>query len=198
MLSVANGGNETRKKILKNIGVGFLILLVAGVGVYLGMSFRSMQASQSGEFLQSEGPSSKLQVGSVFPDLQLMTADSGQVRTGDFVANDGSVFIFMETGCPPCETMTQKWQDLINEGEIARDQVVGISFEAPAHVATYAKKRNLTFPIYADTGKVFLRDYGVTDYPLVVVVGRSGAIKMYTFDARVSFVADELKKQLAN
>lgn len=167
--------------------------------MYLGMSFRSMQASQQGgEFIQSEGPSSKLQVGSAFPDLELITADSGRVRTGDFVRNDGSVFIFMETGCPPCETMTQKWQDLINEGEITRDQVVGISFEAPAHVATYAKKRNLTFPIYADTGMVFLRDYGVMDYPLVVVVGKSGAIKMYTFDARVSFVADELKTQMAN
>ncbi|MGB5106453.1 MAG: TlpA disulfide reductase family protein [Candidatus Zixiibacteriota bacterium] len=197
-MSKQSNGNETRKKILKNVGVGLLIILVAGVGMYLGMSYRSMQASQSSEYVQGEGPSSKLQVGSLFPDLELMTADSGRVRTGDFVANDGSVFIFMETGCPPCETMTQKWQELINSGDIAREQVVGISIEAPTHVANYAKKRGLTFPIYADTGMVFLRDYGVMEYPLVVVVGKSGAVRMYTYDARVSFVADALKKQMAN
>lgn len=186
------------KKLIKNAGVGVLIVAVAAVGMYLGLSFKSMRASQGGEFLQNAGPSSQLQVGAAFPDLELMTADSGKVRTGDMIANDGSVFIFMETGCPPCETMTQKWQDLINSGSIAANQVVGVSFEDPQHVQTYAKKRGLTFPIYADTGMVFLRDYGVTDYPLVVVVGKSGAVKMYTFDARVSFVVDELNKQMSN
>lgn len=185
-------------KLLKNVGIGFLILLIAAAGMYLGMSFRSMQASQSGEFLKAEGPTSKLQVGTEFPDLMLMRPDSTMSRTSDFIARDGSVFLFMQTDCPPCETMTQKWQALINSGDIPREQVLGVTFEPPQHVATYARKHGLTFPIYADTGLVFLKDYGVTEYPLVVVVGKSGKIKMYTFDSRMSFVADELKEQLAD
>lgn len=185
-------------KILKNVGVGVLVLVVAAVGMYLGMSFKTMRASQDSEFLQSAGPTSKLQVGTAFPELDLMTADSAQVRTGDMIAGDGSVFLFMEVGCPPCETMTQKWQELINAGAIAKDQVVGVSFEEPQYVQTYAKKRGLTFPIYADTAMVFMRNYGVAEFPLAVVVGKSGEIKMYTFDARVSFEVDELKKQMSN
>lgn len=184
-------------KLLKNVGVGVLVLVVAGVGMYLGMSFKTMQASQDSEFLQSAGPTSQLQVGTMFPDLELMTADSGKVRTGDMIAGDGSVFLFMEVGCPPCETMTQKWQELINSGAIAEDQVIGVSFEEPQYVQTYAKKRGLTFPIYADTGMVFMRNYGVAEFPLVVVVGKTGGVKMFTFDARVSFEVDELKRQMS-
>ncbi len=190
--------SEFMSKLLKNIGIGFLVLIVAAVGVYLGMSFRSMQASQNGEFLTTQGPTSKLQVGMVFPDLELMASDSGRVRTSDFVANDGSVFIFMQTDCPPCESMTAKWQTLINNGEIERDQVLGITIEPPQHVTKYAQKHGLTFPIYADTAMAFLKSYDVSDYPLVVIVGKSGKIKMYTFDSRVSFEADELKMGLAD
>lgn len=185
-------------KLLKNIGVGLLVLVVAAAGMYLGMSVKSMQASQDSEFLRESGPTSLLQVGTRFPDLELVTSDSGTIRTSEMTARDGSVFVFMEVGCPPCETMTQKWQELINSGEIARDQVIGISFEELTYVQTYAKKRGLTFPIYADTGMVFMRNYGVAEFPLVVVVGRTGDVKMYTYDARVSFDADELKKQMLN
>ena len=185
-------------KLVKNVGVGILVLVIAAAGMYLGMSVKSMQASQDSEFLQHSGPTSKLQVGTTFPDLELITSDSGTVRTSEMIDQDGSVFVFMEVGCPPCETMTQKWQELINSGEIAEDQVIGVSFEELKYVQTYAKKRGLTFPIYADTGMVFMRNYGVAEFPLAVVVGKAGDVKMYTFDARVSFDADELKKQMAD
>lgn len=185
-------------KLFRNVGVGVLVLVIAAAGMYLGMSVKSMQASQDSEFLQNSGPTSQLQVGTTFPDLELVTADSGTVRTAEMIAGDGSVFLFMEVGCPPCETMTQKWQELINSGEIAEEQVIGVSFEELKYVQTYAKKRGLTFPIYADTGMVFMRNYGVAEFPLVVVVGKSGDVKMYTYDARVSFDPDELKKQMSN
>lgn len=186
------------KSILKNIGVGILVLIVAGIGVYLGMSFRTTQAMQEAEPSESQGPSSLLTLNSPFPTVNLMKHDSTMIGTPELVSQDGSVFLFLEMGCPPCETMTAKWQKLINDGKIDRNQVIGVSFEQANHVANYAIKRGLTFPIYIDTGFVFMRQYGVMEYPFVAVVGKSGLVEMTTYDSRLEFDSEEISAQLAH
>lgn len=186
------------RNFLKKIGLGVGILLIAAIGVYLGMTFREMRAAQDRQFLQTAGPSSKLQVGAGFPDLELQAVESKSVRTSDLIKDNGSIFLFLEPGCPPCESMTKKWQAMIDQGEFPREQLIGVSFELPEHLQSYAKHNALTFPIYSDTASVFMRDYGVADFPLLVVVGKSGLVKMYTYDHRVSFDPQELAKQLAN
>lgn len=186
------------KRILKQAGLGALILALAAVGVYLGMTFREMRAAQDRDFLYSQGPSSKLLVGSTFPNLELVSTAPGAIPTARLYSDDGSIFIFLEPGCPPCESMTRKWQGLIDEGKISRERVVGVSFGEPENLAAYAKHNGLTFPIYCDTAAVFMRDFGVGDFPLVVVVGRSGTIRMFTYDHRVDFNAAAIQEQLNN
>ncbi len=184
--------------LFKNLGLGLLVLVIAAVGVYLGMTFREMRAAQDHQFLQTDGPSSKLLVGTGFPDASLLAADSSTTTTGALIRDDGSVFLFFEPGCPPCESMTRKWQALIDEGEFPRTQLVGIGFDEPQHLQSYAKHNALTFPVFSDTAALFMKEYGVAEFPLLVVVGKSGLVKMYTFDHRVSFDPKQLALQLSN
>lgn len=186
------------KRILKQAGLGALVLALAAVGVYLGMTFREMRAAQDRDFLYSQGPSSKLLVGSIFPNLELVSTAPGAIPTSRLYSGNGSIFMFLEPGCPPCESMTKKWQGLIDEGKFPRERVVGISFGEPENLEAYAKHNGLTFPIYSDTAAVFMRDFGVADFPLLVVVGKSGTIRMFTYDHRVNFDAAAIQEQLSN
>ncbi len=186
------------KQLFKNLGLGVLVIMIAAIGVYLGMTFREMRASQDRQLLQSAGPSSKLLVGTGFPDIEILNGDSILVHTVDLIRDNGSIFLFLEPGCPPCESMTRKWQALIDSGEFPREQLIGIGFDLPEHLQSYARHSALTFPIYSDTASTFMRDYGVADFPLVVIVGKSGLVKAYTYDHRVSFDPKQLALQLAS
>ena len=127
-----------------------------------------------------------------------MKSDSSWVQTPNLYENDGAVFLFMEMGCPPCVAMSQKWQQMINNGAIAKDKVVGVIFEAEQSVGSYSTKNDLTFPIYCDTGKVFLKNYDVTEYPYVVVVGKSGKVHFQTYNPRDEISPKELAAKLSD
>ena len=190
--------NQNAKKLLQKLLTGVLIFAVAALGVYFGMAskgfFNRGGFEESGAVLSA----SKLIVNSKFPSVPLIAADSLQLNSDSIYSQAGAVIIFMEVGCPPCVGMTQKWQKLISEGKISKDHVAGISFDSPDAIRAYARKNGLTFPVYSDTAQVFLKTYGVDEYPLTIVVGKSGTIQSQTQDPRPEIDLEDLTKKLGS
>jgi len=179
------------KKILKYALTAVGVFAVAFVGVYLGMMIRGASAHQPAE-QTADHTNTLLNTGGAFPDVDLMTPESTLVKTSSLYAGSGSVFLFMELGCPPCATMSEKWQKLIADGTVTPKNVYGVVIE-PAHSAEmYRKKNGLAFSIYSDTAMTFIKKYLVTEFPLCVIVGRSGKIHLQTYDPNREITSKEL------
>jgi len=183
---------ETPVKLLLAVVV---IIIAAAAGMYLG-----------GKLSESSGQSSANQLdifthltlgpGIDFPDIQV-TNDRYQPELTQSILNEnGTVILFMDHQCPPCQDVAVFWQQLINNGDIASEQVIGICFEDAAHIHNIRNRYQVTFPIYADEEYTFLDNYGVDAFPLILIVGRSGVINYIETDSNKKIGKSELKKSL--
>jgi peroxiredoxin len=183
---------ETRSKPFLS---GALIFVMTVAGVYVGMNLKERMNAPPMEHYTP--PSTKLRVGTAFPDLPLVDERGMSVTTGAIRGDNGAVFLFMEIGCPPCLEMTEKWMSVITSGEATGVPVYGIAINLPENIHPYRIKRGITFPVYSDTSGVFLNQYDVSSYPTEIVVGKSGSVRYVTFDSREEINLDTLRRQLA-
>jgi peroxiredoxin len=191
-------GPSGNKSTMKSAIVTVVIFAAAAAGVYLGMSLRG-GGSASPQPVQAEpegAPTSKLALGSIFPDVAVFDESGAPLNTKSLVGDHGAVLLFMELGCPPCKEMSQKWQGAIESGKAAGVPLLGVTINLPVNIRPYRMKNKLTFPIYADTLNIFMDNYDVTNYPLEVVVGKSGKVTYTTFNSAEPIDFDKLKEQL--
>ncbi|MEW5874777.1 MAG: redoxin domain-containing protein [Candidatus Zixiibacteriota bacterium] len=177
-------------KTLKTILFAAAVVIVGGLGIYLGTSWRNQQDPPIAEG-EIATPSSALINGMAFPNVAVIAEDSSSVETVGLVGERGAVVIFMEPGCPPCSTMTVNWQGWINEGRLTTP-VLGISSASLAGIDAYKRELGLTFPVYSDTGRTFERTYAVYEFPLRVEVDATGMIRYQSYDAHEPVNAERL------
>lgn len=183
---------------LQSILITLIIFAAAAAGVYLGMSLRGrnsvpqpLEASEN-----PNAPTTQLKAGVAFPEVQLCDESGAPVNTSKLLGGKGGVVLFMELGCPPCKEMSDKWQAAIESGEAKDVSLIGITVNGPVYIRPYRLKNKLTFPIYSDTSNIFMDKYNITNYPLELVIGKSGKVTYSTFDSNEPIDFSQLKKQL--
>ncbi len=178
--------------------ITLVIFAAAAAGVYLGMSLRGRNSvPQPVEAAQDpNAPTTLLKTGSAFPEVQLFDESGAPASTSQLLGGKGAVVLFMELGCPPCKEMSLKWQTALASGKAKDVPLIGITVNGPVYIRPYRLKNQLTFPIYSDTLNIFMDKYNVTNYPIELVIGKSGKITYSTFDSNEPIDFDQLKKQL--
>lgn len=180
-----------------NVQKAFLVviaLLIGAGGLYAGLQMRDRAAAKAA-FGPGIAIPAKLAPGVSFPDVQVMDSTGTSHSTQALLRDRGGVVIFIDTECAPCSVMTKSHQAAIDAGRLAPEQVVGITLVGPETIAAYRAAKHLTFPIYSDPNFTFGRDYGVANFPLRLVVGRSLAILDATYDSRLAVDTNRLRSQ---
>ena len=191
---MSSSGNSTLKSVLMVV----VVFVVAVGGVLLGMRLRDNAGAEPQMTAEdSNAPTSLLKVGEVFPKAQVIDEGGLTTTTDDIVGGKGAVVLLMELGCPPCKEMSEKWQTAINSGEAKEIPLYGVTINLPVNIRPYRLKHNLTFPIYSDSVNFFMDSMLVENYPLQVVVGKSGTVQSYTFDSNEKLDFEMLRTQLA-
>ncbi len=183
--------NLTVRSFFKYALFMVLVLGTAFVGVKLGMGSK-LTGENSSEY-DANAPQSDLKPGVLFPDVALIDEASTNVQSQSLLAGTGGVVVFMDLACPPCKEMTDKLERAY-VSELSDVKVVGISPDKPHDVLYYRKKNNLTFPVYSDTAFTFMSRHHVQNFPLLVIVGKSGEVRDFTFDARLPIDADRIRE----
>lgn len=159
-----------------------LALVVAAAGLMLGSALRGrFGRAPLDEAATMTG--SLLEIGTPLPDVALVREDGTACGTRALIEETGAVFLFVELGCPPCSVMTERWQRVVDDGELPGVPVVGIAAEPVVRIRSFKAAHGVTLPIYSDGGGVFERDYRVNAFPLNVIVGPSGLVRATTYDA---------------
>ncbi len=181
------------KSMLQNVVLLLAVFVVAVAGVWLGMASRT---SQSAPIEVEEEFHSKLTEGTIFPDLTLVDEAGDLVQTSSLIGEQGTVVLFMELGCPPCEIVCERWQGMLDDSATGGMKVIGISTSPPRHVIGYKVEQGLRFPVYSDTTYQFVKTYEVTNFPMVVALDETGMIKWHTYDAQAEISIGELTAAL--
>jgi peroxiredoxin len=139
----------------------------------------------------------RLLIGKTFPDVEVIDLESNSLRTTTLVSS-GRVVLFLEPTCSFCERMISKWRRQLEDGAVRADEIVAIVPAALETAQAYKRLQGIPFTVYVDTGFVFMTRFQVTDFPLQLVVGRSGTIHDYNFQIERQIFPDQIRRQFAN
>ncbi|MBK7092865.1 MAG: redoxin domain-containing protein [bacterium] len=139
----------------------------------------------------------RLLIGQRFPTTNLTNTDGHTVSTSELLKG-GKVVLFLDPGCNSCEGMISKWVGLVDKRSVSAEEVIGICNMDPVDAALYSQERRMNFRLYCDTARYFWNNHDVTDFPLQLVVGKSGTIHEHTFDVGRQIFPDQLNRWLQN
>lgn len=163
--------------------------LVALAFVALGAYFGSARLAASPADAQ---PSAVKQLlGQTFPDA------SGQSQSLSKWQGKTLIVNFWAPWCPPCVKEMPELSEL-HASLAARDtHVIGIGIDTPAHIAEFAARHKISFPLYVAGmgGTELARQLGnkADGLPFTVLIGADGKIKK-TYVGSLKF--DQLKADL--
>jgi peroxiredoxin len=174
--------NNSLKKLFKVAGYAVLLVAVGIGGVFVGHIVRDRLPGRQKPMGTMSVPVSLLRVDTPFPDVPLVGPDGEIAYTGS-LAGDGSVVLFLDLDCAPCDAMSARWQAAYDADAILPGRLWGVTY-FPRHVIErYAREHDLDFPIYVDSLRTFHTQYEVNRFPLEVVVGSSGLIRSTSYDS---------------
>jgi peroxiredoxin len=177
---------------LSRLGWIAIAIVIAALGVLLGMRLRARPSIEEPKLTIP----AQLAVSKTFPNVAISDEAGRDTTTHAVLGDKGAVVIMIDVECRPCSLMTTRFQHLIDDGSLAREQVVGITAVGPETIRSYKTDKRLTFAIYSDPTRTFMRDYGVMNYPLRLDVDRSHTIRAATFDANEAVSIAKLKQEL--
>lgn len=103
----------------------------------------------------------RLTVGDPAPDLTLPDADGKPVSLADRRGRRVIVYFYPAASTPGCTTQACDFRDNLAELNDAGVDVLGVSPDEPAELATFRDRQGLTFPLLSDPGKETLTAWGV-------------------------------------
>lgn len=143
------------------IGVVGLMLIAAGLGIYLGLDRAPVHAS----------------VGAKAMDIRGATADGSSIDTSS-MAGDVVVVNFWATWCGPCLRALPEKTSIAKEMADKGVRVVGVSGDPRREdLLDYEAGHDIGFPTIFEGAGDIMRSWGVSSFPTVVVIGRDGKIE---------------------
>ena len=132
-----------------------------------------------------------LKVGEKAGDFTLMNAAGQAVALQDLLKKGKVALVFVRSAdwCPFCRKQLQELQKNLKEIEATGVQLVALSYDSPATLATAATKLGLTFPLLSDTGSKIIDAYGIRNHeakgrgdgvphPVVYLLDQQGVIRV--------------------
>ncbi|MFP5070067.1 thioredoxin-dependent thiol peroxidase [Pseudonocardia nantongensis] len=104
--------------------------------------------------------SSRLQAGDTAPDFTLDDADGKPVSLADHRGRKVIVYFYPAASTPGCTKEACDFRDNLAELNDAGIDVLGISPDKPAKLATFRDAEGLTFPLLSDPEKKVLGEWG--------------------------------------
>jgi len=116
------------------------------------------------------------------PGFVLDAIDGSSIDLSRVLQTKNAVLVFWATWCPSCVGEIPHVEKYYSEngGTVA---VIGINIrESKDKVASFVKKKGISYPVALDTGGEIAAAYGVQSIPTVVAVSRNGDILYYGHD----------------
>lgn len=154
-------------------------------------------------------PSTRLAPGDVAPPFTLPDAEGNEVSLSDYAGRRVIVYFYPAAGTPGCTKQACDFRDNLAELDGEGIDVVGISPDKPAKLASFAAAEGLTFPLLSDPDRTVLTAYGAygekTLYGKTVtgvirstfVVGPDGALEQALYNVKATGHVASLRKKLA-
>ena len=136
--------------------------LMTLTGALLGLATAPTQAQEPA--IPATASQDGLEVGTEAPAFTLKDQDGSERSLADFLNKDEKVaLVFFRSAdwCPFCRKQLMGLQADIKAFEDAGVQVVGISYDAPEVLKTFATKNKITFPLLSDPGSKTIDAYQI-------------------------------------
>ncbi|MBY6438007.1 thioredoxin-dependent thiol peroxidase [Rhodococcus kroppenstedtii] len=103
---------------------------------------------------------SRLSPGDPAPALSLPDADGTTVSLADYRGKRVVVYFYPAAGTPGCTKQACDFRDSLAQLNDAGLEVLGVSPDKPAKLATFRDEEGLTFPLLSDPEKTTLEAWG--------------------------------------
>lgn len=177
-------------KLVRALAVLVAVVAVAALGLWGGARLRPQPPLP---VRPPDPPSHRFVIGERFPNVRVQSADGAWTDTDALLRGRGAVVLLLDLECSPCATMVEQWKAHAASDSLRDVRLVGVTYYPLARIAEYRREHDVPFPVYADTAGAFVREHGVNDFPLVVVVDPSLAMRFVTFDPYAEFSADSIR-----
>ena len=128
----------------------------------LGLATVSTQAQEPSQ--AATASQGGLEVGTEAPAFTLKDQDGSERSLADFLKKDDKVaLVFFRSAdwCPFCRKQLMGLQTDIQAFDDAGIQLVGISYDSPEVLKTFATKNKITFPLLSDPGSKTIDAYHI-------------------------------------
>jgi thioredoxin-dependent peroxiredoxin len=151
----------------------------------------------------------RLSPGDAAPDFTLPDADGRPVSLADYRGRSVVVYFYPAAGTSGCTKEACDFRDNLAELNDAGIDVVGISPDQPAKLATFRDAEGLTFPLLADPDRQVLEAYGAYGEKTLYgkkttgvirstfVVGPDGTLQRALYNVRATGHVAALRKKIA-
>ena len=150
----------------------------------------------------------RLSVGDAAPDFTLTDARGQELTLSSLRGKKTIVYFYPAASTPGCTKQACFFRDSLESLASAGYQVVGISPDAPAKLAKFTEKEELTFPLLADEDHAVAaaygawgekKNYGRTYEGLIrstVVVDENGIVQLAQYNVRATGHVAKLRRDL--
>jgi thioredoxin-dependent peroxiredoxin len=151
----------------------------------------------------------RLSVGDKAPAFTLPDAQDTPVSLSDYAGRKVIVYFYPAASTPGCTKQACDFRDNLAELGDAGIDVVGISPDKPAKLATFVADEGLTFPLLSDPAKKVLTEWGAFGekkmYGKTVtgvirstfLVGEDGTIEVAQYNVRATGHVAKLRRDLS-
>jgi peroxiredoxin Q/BCP len=150
----------------------------------------------------------RLSPGDPAPDFELATDTGGTLRLADLAGKRFVLYAYPAAMTPGCTTQACDFRDSLSSLKAAGLDVVGISPDPPAKLATFRDRDGLNFPLVSDPDKAVLTAYGAygekQNYGRTVqgvirstfVIGPDGRIENAMYNVKATGHVAKLRRDL--
>ena len=150
----------------------------------------------------------RLAVGDTAPDFTLLDANGEELGLSSLRGKKTVVYFYPAASTPGCTKQACDFRDSLASLSAAGYQVVGISPDAPAKLAKFAAKEELSFPLLSDVDHAVASAYGAwgekKNYGKVyeglirstIVVDENGQVELAQYNVRATGHVAKLRRDL--
>ncbi|MCH8628364.1 thioredoxin-dependent thiol peroxidase [Arsenicicoccus piscis] len=147
-------------------------------------------------------------VGDTAPDFTLPSDSGTEVSLADYCGRKLVLFFYPAAMTPGCTKEACDFRDSLATLQQAGYEVVGISKDAPAKLATFRDKESLTYPLLSDPDLAVMDAYGAygekklygkTTTGVIrstIVVGADGTVELAKYNVKATGHVASLSKAL--
>ncbi|TFC51756.1 MULTISPECIES: thioredoxin-dependent thiol peroxidase [unclassified Cryobacterium] len=152
--------------------------------------------------------STRLAAGDTAPDFTLTDQDGASVSLASYRGQKVVVYFYPAAMTPGCTTQACDFRDSLGSLAAAGYQVLGLSKDTMAKLATFAEKDHLTFPLLSDEDLAVHRAYGAWGeknlYGKIVtgvlrstfVIDEAGLVTLALYNVKATGHVASLRKKL--